>query len=68
MIDGRKPWFKLTNVAAAVIALGQVAALIWPAHAAICQGIAAIALPLLGVGIARRISRASEAANGDIEE
>jgi len=68
MLDVRKPWKKLTNISAAIVALAEVAALIWPAHAAICHAVAKVALPLLGVGIARRVSRVVEAANGADEE
>ena len=60
-IDNRRPWTKLTNLAAAAMAAGQVAAMIWPAHAAICHGVVGVALALLGVGIARRVARFGEA-------
>ena len=64
MVDVRAPWTKLTNISAAIMALAEVAALIFPEHAAICHAIAKVALPLLGVGIAKRVARFGEAANG----
>lgn len=63
-IDTRRPWTKLTNIAAAVMAGAEVAALIWPAHAAIFHLATKVAFPLLGVAIARRVARYGEAANG----
>ena len=67
MVDVRAPWRKLTNISAAIMAAAEVAALIWPQHAAICKAVAAVALPLLGVGIAKRVALFGEAANGETE-
>lgn len=63
-VDVRRPWTKLTNISAAIMAAASSAAVIWPQYAPIFHAVAGIALPLLGVGIAKRVARYGEA-NGD---
>lgn len=60
MTDTRSPWKKLTNIAAAAVAVAELLAVIWPEHGAAFHAAAKVALALLGVGVVRRVARYGE--------